>query len=189
MANILKCPDEILLQVLRKLPATSLLACSATCKRFQRVTDQSIWRQRCLDDFKYWDRRHRVQDLINKPVSEVDWRDLYAVRRNVDRETKQAINGLIATQAGRTSRVDAIIAFGDDIKESLLRNIKSPETDPDILARRWFSRAVLGRLQRERAIQTWIALADGGEISLVEALHAFDVFVRCEKAPDISEVQ
>lgn len=188
MASILSFPDEILLQILCKLPAASLLACGATCKRFQRVTDQSIWRQRCLDDFRYWDRRHRVQELTNKPVSEVDWRDLYIGRRNVDRQAQQAIDGLIASQIGRTGRVDAVIPFGDDIKECLLRNINAPETDPELLARRWFSRAVLGRLQRERAIQTWISLANGGKTSLLEALLAFDVFVRCEKSPDITEV-
>lgn len=141
-----------------------------------------------MDDFQHWDPRHNIRELASKPVSDIDWRVLYISRYDVDIRTQKAINGIIESQVGRIGRVEAIIPFGDDTREVLLRNINASESEPDVLARRWYSRAVLGRLQRQRAIQIWVDLAKGGEVDLVEALHAFDVFVRCEKSPEISEV-
>jgi len=182
-------PSEILLQILGNLPAESVVACSATSKQLRRAADQSIWRQRCLDDFGEWDQRHNLPDLLKKSSSEVDWRGLYVSRCGVHRNTQRALDAILSQQLGRLDRVRSVIDYGIDIEDVLIKNINASTKTPDVLARRWYAKAILGRLHRERAIRIWTEVANDGGIKLIKALHAFDVFVRGEQAPSFTNIE
>ena len=188
MAPIQALPTETLLQIFRDLPAKSVVACSSTSKLFRRATDQSIWRHRCLQDFAQWDQRHNLPDLLTQPSSDVDWQKLYVERCGVHRNAQRALDTIVKNQVGRLERVRSVIDYGVDIEDVLRRNINALDSEPDVLARRWYARAILGRLQRGRAIQTWVKLAESPEADLIEALYAFDLFVRNEQCPSYVEV-
>ena len=53
---------------------------------------------------------------------------------------------------------------------------------------RYYSDAVLGCLQRAMAIRTWSKIKEGEDLSLEDALAAFDLFILHDDKGDFAEV-
>lgn len=159
-----------------------MLRCTSATKRLNRVADQSLWRHRCLNDFPTWDSRHRLSTLLTKPLREVNWRTLYKERLHVNYKTQETLDSIISSQSGRLGKVRSITAHLDDLKDVLRVNLSVPESAPDVLARRWYSKALYGHVQRAKAVETWSDLSEHKSVSLIEALLSFDKFILCENA-------
>lgn len=183
-----RLPDEILLQILTELPLHDLLRCASATKRLNRVTDQSLWRYRCLNDFQTWDSRHCMSTLSKRPLGNVDWRTLYKERLRINYNTQQTLDSIISSQSGRLEKVRKITAYRDDLKDVLQLNLSVPESAPDVLARRWYSKTLYGHVQRAKAIETWSNLSKHQSVSLIEALLSFDQFILGENAVDYKRV-
>ncbi|KAL2361022.1 hypothetical protein RJZ56_006095 [Blastomyces dermatitidis] len=171
-------PDEVLHTILCYSPASTALTLERTSRRFQSATNVPLlWRLYCQKDFKFWDHRHEFQRRLAGPVSAVDWKALYALRRRIDVTTTQMLDSILMNQTGRIEKTHRIVQFGYDAKDTLLRHATVGEEWEDHLARRYHSIAILGCLHRTMAIPVWNRLKNKEDIPLERALGAFDMFV------------
>ena len=82
-----------------------------------------------------------------------------------------------------------IINCGYNAKAVLVRNCEAPDAAEDVLARRYWSSAILNAMQRRKALRIWTnATKQGNSTSLEEALGAFDMFVLDTREGDVSEI-
>jgi len=129
-----------------------------------------------------------MQEKFSGPVAKVDWKKVFAERHGIDRTTSQEINSILATQVSRIDKTEKIIGYGYDAKDTLLRHLNVQDDAADVLARRFYSDAVLGTLHRTMAIKEWVKLKDGEPVPLERALAAFDMFVLHGRKGDFDEV-
>jgi len=191
-------PEEVLYSILCYCHPTSSAALEQTARRFKNVTNEPLlWRSYCKTHFKHWDQRHRLPEKLAGPVRSVSWKALYVFRHHIDRVTSSLLDKIIASQTGRINKFRAIVDFGYDIKDTLLRHLSvGPETE-DYLARRlalsryysrifcssslhenrYYAQALLTQLNRGLAIAEWAKLRTGEIVSLERALGAFDLFI------------
>lgn len=69
------------------------------------------------------------------PVSSVNWKALFVLRYYVDRSVTRLLDSILASQTGRIEKFRAVIDFGYDAKDTLLRN-SAVDDGEDHLARR-----------------------------------------------------
>ena len=89
--------DELLLEIAAKLPAASLLAFQATCRRARRLPTQPLWRALCA---ARWASRARFALTparekwlaVNMPLS---WRDRYAYFEHDARRNRLSVHELL----------------------------------------------------------------------------------------------
>ncbi|KAI9654982.1 MAG: hypothetical protein M1821_005735 [Bathelium mastoideum] len=82
-----------------------------------------------------------------------------------------------------------IIKQGYEAKAVLLKNCLAPDDAEDVLARRYWSLEILNAMQRRKGIRVWTqVMKEGKELSLEEALGAFDMFVLDTREGDISDI-
>lgn len=130
-------PEEILHSILCYSHPVSCAALAQTSRRFQNVTNEPLlWRLYCQTHYKFWDRKHGVQQKIASSVSTVDWRSLFVLRYQVDCSVTALLNSILASQTGRIEKFRAVIDLGYDAKDTLLRHSEVEEGE-DCLARRW----------------------------------------------------
>jgi F-box protein 21 len=65
----------------------------------------------------------------------VDWKALFIQRYGIDGSVAQLLDSILGSQTGRIEKFRAVIEFGYDAKDTLLRNCQVQECD-DYLARR-----------------------------------------------------
>lgn len=202
-------PDEIVQQILRYLtPRDVALGISPASKHFNDLANEPLlWRYYCRTTFTYWDAKHHIHQSFNGPVNDVDWKALYASRCDVDRQTTQTLDRILAGQIGRIEKFEKIAKFGYDAKDTLLRHCKTSDTADDVLARRlatlylprnsstnrtfpsrYYANEVLDHIHRSIAIRRWAELARGNAVSLEQALGAFDMFILHDEHGDWLEV-
>jgi F-box protein 21 len=131
-------PDEIVQQILLYVPPEDALRVQNTSKRLSRLANGPLlWRHYCRTMFKYWDSKHRISQKFAGNVGDVDWKKLYFYRRDVDLQTTQALDGILAGQIQRIEKVERISQFGYDAKDTLLRHCATGDGVEDVLARRY----------------------------------------------------
>lgn len=171
-------PTEILEAIALNLDAGSLIAVSRTNKLIKQLTADSpiLWRHLCQTQFTAWDSRHNIAAKLLAPLSDVDWRGLYKERFKIETRTRKLLDHVVSTQHQRIRCINEIAEFGYDAKEALVREMECPDDADDVLARRYYAKAVLERIQREIAIRWWIQLNDRDNVPLERALGAYDIF-------------
>jgi F-box protein 21 len=133
-------PDEILHSILRHAHPRESVALERTARRFRDVANEPLlWRFYCLTFFDFWDKRHEIQQKLSRPTSSIDWKRLYAVRSNIDAATTKALDSILSSQRGRVEKIQEIINFGYDVKDTLMRHSHAGLDLDDHLARRYVS--------------------------------------------------
>ncbi|CAO2656462.1 Nn.00g052650.m01.CDS01 [Neocucurbitaria sp. VM-36] len=173
-------PTEILEAIFLHLDPHSLISVSLTSKLLKQLTTDAplIWRHICRTRFKTWDSRHNIAAKYAGPLSDVDWRALFISKITVEKQTRELLDHIVATQHERIRCINEIADFGYDAKETLLRECACPDDAEDVLARRYYANAVLERIHREIAINVWKDMLDGEQVPIERALGAYDVFAR-----------
>ena len=129
-----------------------------------------------------------MKDKLNSDVNGVDWQAIFVERHVLGRQVSNGINDILSEQKGRLTKAEDIVSRGYDTKDALLENLNVEDTADDVLARRYYSDVVLGLLHRNLAIQTWVKLLKGEDVSLDKALAGFDLFVLHGRKGDYDEV-
>lgn len=130
-------PEEILHYILCYLPPRSTAALEQTSRRWKNVTTVPLlWRHYCGTQFKSWDKKHDIIGKLVAPPSDVDWKALYVSRSQIDRAVTRLLDSILASQTGRIEKFRAVIDFGYDAKDTLLRH-SQVESGEDHLARRF----------------------------------------------------
>ncbi|KAI2786763.1 hypothetical protein POX_g09156 [Penicillium oxalicum] len=182
-------PEEILHYILCYLPPRSTAALEQTSRRWKNVTTVPLlWRHYCGTQFKSWDKKHDIIGKLVAPPSDVDWKALYVSRSQIDRAVTRLLDSILASQTGRIEKFRAVIDFGYDAKDTLLRH-SQVESGEDHLARRYYARALLTCLHRSIAVPEWAKLRRGEPVSLERALGAFDLFIPESGFGDLDEIK
>ena len=143
-------PEEVVQTVLFYLPVTSLPTIHLTSRRLNNLADEPLlWRHHCRTQFKHWDPSHQIrQKLAGSPLL-VDWKQVYISRSRTDRLSTRLLESILSSQTGRIAKFQAIVDLGYDVKDTLLRNIHTPDDTEDVLARRLASQLGFDRRARE----------------------------------------
>ncbi|KAJ5152841.1 uncharacterized protein N7482_009319 [Penicillium canariense] len=182
-------PEEILHSILCYLHPCSSAALEQTSHRFKNVTNGPLlWRRYCEFYYKSWDRKHEILQKLAVPVLSVDWKALFVLRYQIDRSVTRLLDSILASQTGRIEKFRAVIDYGSDAKDTLLRHSRV-ESGEDHLARRYYARALLTCLHRSIAVPEWAKLRRGEPVSLERALGAFDLFIPESGYGDLDEVK
>ena len=131
-------PQEVLHCVLCFCDPVSSAALEQTARRFRSVTNEPLlWRFYCQTGFEYWDHSHNLLGKLARPAASVNWKALYTFRYLIDRATTRLLDSILATQTGRLRKVQTIIGYGYDTKDTLLRHASAGPEVEDYLARRF----------------------------------------------------
>ncbi|OCK80559.1 F-box domain-containing protein [Lepidopterella palustris CBS 459.81] len=183
-------PTEILQAIFEYLPPRSLVATSRTSKRLKVIADQPIiWRYYCRTHFSFWDSRHNIEAKFAGPLSDVDWRALFLERMDTEKKTNSILEEVIATQRNQIANITKIASFGYDAKHTLLQHYNVDDDAEDVLARKYYSNAILERIHREMAIKVWKDLGNGVPIDIERALTAYDMFTLSTAKGDFDETR
>ena len=171
-------PDEIIVHILHYVDPEDAVSAGATCKRLNNVSKEpALWRDYCLSSYKYWAPERNIQQGLAAPAASTDWRQLFRERRDIDRKVDTRFNSILTSTVGRIPAITAIAKFDYDAKDALLRHLKAEGDTESYLARKYWAKAVLGRIRREKAIEIWSRLARGEEVDNLTAISAYDLFV------------
>ena len=181
-------PTEIIQQILENVPPTSIPAVQLVSRSFSIIIQPLLWRHYCQVKYRFWRADRDVEAKYADEVVKTDWKALYTERYRLDQEIDQELDSILSSQNGRIEKVERITALGYDSKDALLRHIHTPETADDVLARRYYSDAILGAVHRREAIQLWADLRDGKPVSWEKALGAFDLLVLHDGIGDLADI-
>jgi F-box protein 21 len=181
-------PTELLQAIFTYLPPESMVAIQLTSTRFKDIAnEQLLWRYHCSTQWKYWNADHEIAKKFAGPVDAVNWKLLFVKRKEIDRLIFNTLNDILSTQQGRNLKINRIVEKGYDAKDELLRQCHPPADAEDILARAFWSEAVLNCIHRSMAINEWKSLRESGTGSLESALGAFDMFVLGTRPGDLAD--
>ncbi|KAI9798560.1 MAG: hypothetical protein M1833_004697 [Piccolia ochrophora] len=176
--GLLQLPDEVILSILYFLEPATTVTVLLTSKRLNQLADEPLlWRWYCRTCFNHWDASHDIKSKLVDSLSAIDWKSFCLTRCRADRHISKLLDGIINSQVGRIERFQKIVEYGYDAKDTLLRHLQVTDDAEDVLARRYFSTAVLRYVHRTMATKEWFDLTRGGSPSLERALSALDVFV------------
>ncbi|KAL8785936.1 MAG: hypothetical protein Q9213_003085 [Squamulea squamosa] len=181
-------PPEVLFQILIIVPPATIPILQQVCRKFNSLSQPLLWRYHCQTQFTYWSPEHDINAKYAQSTAAVDWKQLFRTRHLADRAISHELEGILASQTGRIERAQRILTHGYDAKDTLLRHLSVGDDAEDVLARRYYSDAVLGGVHRTRAIEEWVKLGEGQPVSLERALAAFDQFVLHERKGDFEEI-
>ena len=134
-----KLPNEIIFQILLYIPPSSVPALQQVSKQFNDLSQPLLWRYHCNTSFRYWSPEHAIDEKFNGPVAKVDWKKVFAERRQIDRSISREIDSILDSQVGRIEKTSRIVGFGYDAKDTLLRHLSVADDADDVLARRYFN--------------------------------------------------
>lgn len=179
MASFLDLPNELLENIFSYLPATTVIALGVVNQRLNTISNTpSIWRRYVVNGWKYWKSDADQRRTVNGNPLEVRWRSLYHDRSRKDREALQIFDNLLSTQQSRIVRMEEIVAlYGHDAKDLLLGLSATPDEGEDVLARRYYSDALLGLMHRQEALHIWSDMQYQDYPRLEKCLGAFDIFI------------
>jgi F-box protein 21 len=181
-------PDEIIQHVFSYLPIKPVVCLLQTSKHLRRIAgEQALWRHYCLRDFQHWDEKHHIREKSAIRLSSKDWQRIYTQRVNTDRRTTALLDHIVAKQLYRIGKFQVIPLQGYDAKDTILRHLRVGDDAEDVLARRYWSKAILGHLHRNMAVNEWIKVSQGGS-TLERALVAFDMFIIHDSGGDFDSV-
>lgn len=186
-----RLPDELLLAVYQLLPPPATAALAQTNRRFHGIAADALhWRRRCLETWRYWAAAHDLPALKAAPPLNVAWRALHDARSATDERAQAVFETLLTTQRGRLHRIEEVAALAYDAKDLLLRaRDATPDAAADVLARRFFANAVLGRIHRTAAVDIWTRLQrESDAVPLEQALGAYDLFLLAARHGDLADI-
>lgn len=129
-------PEEILHSILCYSHPRSAAVLQQTSRRFRDVTGGPLlWRHYCRAYYRFWDRGHEISQKFALPASSVDWKALFMLRYHIDGSVTRLLDSILSSQTGRIEKFRAVIEFGYDAKDTLLRN-SQVQGGHDYLARR-----------------------------------------------------
>ncbi|KAG6048856.1 hypothetical protein E4U39_006837 [Claviceps sp. Clav50 group G5] len=194
-------PDEIVQQLLYHVSPEDNLRCfQLLAHRYHRLGGQSLlWRYHCCTRFRYWSSEHEIQEKLSQTVATVEWKKLYILRKSRNSLVSKLLDAVLASQVGRLQNMERICRLGYDAKDFLLEQCQSHESVSDVLARRYFSNAILDSIHRSIAVEEWYRLglnghslnthvADQRDQRLERSLGAFDMFVLHDQPGDIDDI-
>lgn len=187
-----RLPDELLLSIASYLPPAEALAFSLTNERHNRIVGEFLrWRQRCLSGWQYGSVPNYRPNLFAQNPLDVSWQKLFETRQATDRKAEAIFDDLLQTQRGRIRKMEQVAALGYDVKDQLLGwRDETPDDADDVLARRFYARAILDVIHRAIAVDVWTRLARHDmKVTLIEALGAYDLFVLNGKWGDLETIQ
>ena len=129
-----------------------------------------------------------MRENFKNDVNQFDWKKTFSERHDLARQVDRGIDDILSEQKGRLRKAERIVYYGYDAKDALVRNLEVSDSAEDVLARRFYSDAVLGLLHRNMAIQGWVKLSEGAQIPLEKALAGFDLFVLHGREGDQYEI-
>ena len=131
-------PDEVIESIIFYLPPADLYALQLTSNRLNRLANSPLlWRYHCRTQYKYWDPKHRIRERFAGAVLSFEWKELYAYRHRVARNTNSILNKIISNETGRIAAFKEAVEPGYDVKDTLLENTRAGEDEDDVLARRY----------------------------------------------------
>lgn len=68
----------------------------------------------------------------------MDWKKVFAERRQIDRSISREIDSILGSQVGRIEKTSRIVEHGYDAKDTLLRHLSVADDADDVLARRYY---------------------------------------------------
>ncbi|KAF7541074.1 hypothetical protein G7054_g798 [Neopestalotiopsis clavispora] len=177
--GLLRLPDELLETIIQYLGPNDTVALGRTCKHGYKVTNSVlIWRRHCMDSWKRWDNSHEFDKKLSQPPPDTDWSQLFRARSQADREMLAIFDELLSTRRHRYQRMEKIAIRGLDAMDVLSGlEFNTPDSAADVLARRFHARALLAQIRRAGALDIWMRLGRGEQVSLEESLGAYDLFV------------
>ena len=181
-------PTEVLYNVFLFVPPSSVSRLQQVSQRFNAVSRPLLWRHYCRTLYRYWSPERRIQEKFDGDVNQFDWKKLFFIRQDIARRVDEDINDILSEQKSRLKKAGRIVAVGYDAKDTLLQNLEVEDGAEDVLARRYYSNAVLGLLHRNMAIQQWMQLSKGEHVPLEKALASFDMFILHNKRGDLDEI-
>ncbi|KAG5945911.1 hypothetical protein E4U59_004963 [Claviceps monticola] len=194
-------PDEIVQQLLYHVSPEDNLRCfQLLAHRYHRLGGQSLlWRYHCCTRFRYWSSEHEFQEKLRQTVATVEWKELYILRKTRNSLVSEFLDAVLASQVGRLQNMERICRLGYDAKDFLLEQCQSHESVSDVLARRYFSNAILDSIHRSIAVEEWYRLGLNGhslnahvvdqrDQRLERSLSAFDMFVLHDQLGDIDDI-
>ncbi|KAJ5162462.1 hypothetical protein N7492_007854 [Penicillium capsulatum] len=189
VGSLIDLPEEILHSILCASSPQTAAALQRTGRRFQNVTREPLlWRYYCQSYYKSWDRKHEMPRKLASPIWSVNWKALFVLRYFVDQSVTRLLDSILASQTGRIEKFRAVIDFGYDAKDTLLRH-SAVESGEDHLARRYYAQALLTCLHRSIAVPEWAKIRRGESVSLERALGAFDLFIPESGFGDLDEIK
>ena len=180
MTSLLDLPDELLEELFTHMPPDSAVSLGLVTKRLNRISDAPLlWRTYALDTWKFWDDESTHQERVPENPADHPWRPIYGERRRKDQKALHIFNEMLDTQQSRIERMERLVStFGHDVKDLLLRLAGTPDEADDVLARRYYSEALLGLIHRQEALQIWNDMEYQTYARLETCLGAFDTFVQ-----------
>ncbi len=135
--QLVDLPDEILRDICFSLEWKDALSLQSTSRRFKDVaTEHLLWKDFCQRSFRYWSESHQISSKLADP-SFVEWKQLFGYHYQAEIKTRSALQGIISSQKGRTSKIESIVELGYDSKAALLQSYASASKFDDHLARRY----------------------------------------------------
>ena len=189
-SNLSQLPREVLHQIVLYLAPTAVLAFEQVCRRFHELCGPLVWRQKCITYFRYWNYERKISHRLTAPIDKTSWKQVYLERHEIDRKVSCGIDSILASQVSRIKKVKSIVEKGYEAKDVLLRCLLVADGGEDVLARRWYSGAILSCLHRCIAIEQWLSFrnAQKEKASLEHALGAFDMFVIEDGDGDLEDI-
>lgn len=181
MASLLQLPDELISDIFTHLDPTVATTLGFVCKRLYKISnEQLLWRSYVLDTWKYWEDEEECAQTPIGDSSSPQWRTLYSKRQHIDQGVLQMFQLLLGKQQWRFSRMECIVDMhGLDAKDVLLKLARqTPDDAPDVLARRYYAKSLLGLLNRLDALRIWSDMQYQDYPRLESCLGAFDLFVQ-----------
>lgn len=131
-------PDEVIQHILHFVsPDDNLRSVQLLSKRFNRLANEALlWRHYCRISFRYWAPEHQFQEKLQGLATDVDWKDLWMIRRRRNSHVGHLLDGILTTQVGRIKKFEQICLLGYDAKDFLLEQCHTDESAEDVLARR-----------------------------------------------------
>ncbi|KAK6523971.1 hypothetical protein TWF281_001928 [Arthrobotrys megalospora] len=189
--QLLHLPQEITQHIIEFVPDGDLPALETVSRELHRLTnDPLLWRGRCRR-FKYWeDDWHPYATGPDGHYQALrKWRGVFFRRIKLEREAQRLLEKIVVSPSRRIEYTESIAAYGYDVKDYLIKQLETPESATDWLARRFHASSTLSYIHRQRAIRNWSTLLTTRPISLELAITSFDLFVIDNFALDSEQVQ
>ncbi|EPE03370.1 f-box domain-containing protein [Ophiostoma piceae UAMH 11346] len=206
-------PDELLLAILRYLPAVDLAGGVQTAnRRLNRLAnDPKTWHLHCVTGFAYWNDSERAllrTAAINRSYNQ-PWKGIWLRRKRSDLVCAGHFEQILVSKVHRNYHMSTICSLQLDAKDFLHRQYRAADFQAfreleagdrgkpppatavtDCLARRYYANMAIGSINRSLAVEEWLCVRRQANqyTRLDRALAAFDMFSLIDVGADIENV-
>lgn len=172
-------PDELIEHICFFLPLAPLSAVQSLNARFCRIAGVPlIWRQHCLNEYRYWHKDQNIRAKLSEPALATNWRRLLASRKEHEQTViRRTFESALSTTVGRHTMLEKVVRCGYDARDYLLRQLEAPQNADDYLARTYWAKVALGQIERRMALREWVKLRNGESVSMERAVACVDLCV------------